>query len=281
MRALRALTDWLVAECTRLGVDIVLGREVDAAAVAAARADGWDVVLATGSAPGGGPVPRLDRRRGAALRPAVHRSACPVGRVVVVDALQVLAGASLPEGAVVVDDPVGDWVGVAVAEWLAGRRRAGSVTLVTPDPVAGTLLARTGDLADANVRLQRAGVTRRLRTRITALASDGVAVEEVWTGAADRLPAAVLVDCGHRLPDDALWRQLGDPDHPACRRLRGPPLGPRGHPGRPAGGAGAVGRVRAGRSPLHERRLARTATCSPRCGSGRSRSATASSSRPT
>jgi hypothetical protein len=62
----------------------------------------------------------------------------------------------------VIDDPVGDAVGVGVAEWLAAVTDH-PITLVTPDPVAGTLLARTGDLADANVRLQRAGVARRLQ----------------------------------------------------------------------------------------------------------------------
>jgi 2,4-dienoyl-CoA reductase (NADPH2) len=36
---------------------------------------------------------------------------------------------------------------------------------------------------------------------------DGV---DVWTGEAFSLPATVLVDCGHRLPDDSLYQQLGD-----------------------------------------------------------------------
>ena len=60
-----------------------------------------------------------------------------------------------------VHDPVGGPAGVAMAEWLAAAGR--TVTLVTPDQVAGTQLTRTGDLADANTRLQQAGVTRALR----------------------------------------------------------------------------------------------------------------------
>ena len=113
----------------------------------------------------------------------------------------------------VVDDPVGGPIGIGVAEWLAATGRP--VTLVSPDPVAGTLLSRTGDLADANVRLQRAGVARQLRARITAVGGDsnsgleqGV---EVWTGESFRLPARLLVDCGHRLADDDLYGALGDP----------------------------------------------------------------------
>jgi 2,4-dienoyl-CoA reductase (NADPH2) len=183
---------WLTAECTRLQVEVALGTSVDAADVTAARADGWEVVLATGSRSFPDRYP-------------------PVTEPTVIDALTLYAADldDLPAGPVVVDDPIGDSVGVAAAEWLAG---AGDrpVTLVSPDPVAGTLLARTGDLADANVRLQRAGVVRRLRSRITTVSAGRVTGVDVWTGETFELPAALLVDCGHRLPDDALYRQLGD-----------------------------------------------------------------------
>ena len=83
---------------------------------------------------------------------------CPV-----VDPLALLAAGadSLPDGPVVVHDPVGGPIGVGVAEWLAGAGL--TVALVTPDQIAGTLLSLTGDLADANTRLQRAGVRRELR----------------------------------------------------------------------------------------------------------------------
>ncbi len=190
------ITDWLASECARLGVDIAVATAVDVKGVAAARADGHDVVLATGSRP-------FPDRYPAATDPLV------------VDALTLFTGgtAGLPDGPVVIDDPVGDSVGVGVAEWLAAVTDR-QVTLLSPDPVAGTLLARTGDLADANVRLQRAGVARRLRSRISAAGDGQVAGVEVWTGEEFSLPAAVLVDCGHRLPDDALYLGLGDPGIP-------------------------------------------------------------------
>ena len=80
-------------------------------------------------------------------------------------------------------------------------------SLVTPDPVAGTLLSRTGDLADANVRLDRAGVRRRLKARLRQV-RDGVAtIEDVWTGERQQFSCASVVDCGHRLPEDALARK--------------------------------------------------------------------------
>ena len=62
----------------------------------------------------------------------------------------------LPAGAVVVADPVGDSVGVAVSELLAAHGR--DVVLVTGDLVAGVQLSRSGDLAPANAR---AGSRRR------------------------------------------------------------------------------------------------------------------------
>jgi hypothetical protein len=98
---------------------------------------------------------------------------------------------------------------VNLAEWLAtsfGR----DVTLVCPDPVAGTLLSRTGDLADANVRLQRAGVRRQLRSIVRRVAGGVVSVEDCWTGEPTGIPAGVVVDCGHRLPDDGIYAELGD-----------------------------------------------------------------------
>ena len=143
---LALLPDWLDAECRRLGVRIDTGTEIGPADLAAARAAGTTVLLATGSRPG-------------VLRPPAAEDPLPT-----LDPLAVLTGslASVPDGPVVVHDPVGGPAGVAMAEWLAAAGR--TVTLVTPDQVAGSQLTRTGDLADANARLQRAGVTRALRS---------------------------------------------------------------------------------------------------------------------
>lgn len=176
-----ALADWLESEARGLGVRFDLETEVTADDLDAAVAAGTQVILATGSRP----VARFD--------PAVST-----------DALAVLSGAAvLPEGPVVVHDPVGGPVGVAAAELLAAVGR--QVSLVTQDPVAGTLLSLTGDLADANVRLQRAGVTRELRSLLREVGGGTALLEDVWTGAQRRVGCAVLVDCGHRLPGEALY----------------------------------------------------------------------------
>jgi hypothetical protein len=76
---------------------------------------------------------------------------------------------------------------------------------VTPDPVAGTLLSLTGDLADANARLQRAGVTRALRSRLRQAGQGRARLEDTWTGEQREIGCAAVVDCGHRLADTALY----------------------------------------------------------------------------
>jgi mycofactocin system FadH/OYE family oxidoreductase 1 len=179
---LALLADWLEAECGRLGVRVDTGTEITAADVDAARAQGTEVVLATGS-----------------------RAADRHDPTVSVDARSALAGGDLPAGPTVVHDPVGGPVGVAVAEWLAAQGR--QVAIVTPDPVVGTQLALTGDLADANGRLQRAGVTREMRSLLRGAGGGQALLEDVWTGERRSIGCAVLVDCGHRLPEDALCGQ--------------------------------------------------------------------------
>ena len=176
------LADWLEAECRRLGVTLETGTTVTAADLDAARAGGTEVILATGS------------RAGAAVGPRAPRSTrSPRCR-----------GGSLPDGPVVVHDPVGGPVGVAVAEWLAAAGRA--VAIVSPDQVIGRLLSLTGDLADANVRLQRAGVTREPRSLLRAAGGGTALLEDVWTGEQRRTGCAVLIDCGHRLPAEELYQ---------------------------------------------------------------------------
>jgi 2,4-dienoyl-CoA reductase (NADPH2) len=180
-----SLVEWLIAECERLGVVIETGIEATPDDLDGARARGTWLVLATGS-----------------------RSAPPAfaadDSCLVLDGPALLESGrhSLPEGPVLVHDPVGGPIGVGVAEWLAGS--VDEVALVTPDQIAGTLLSRTGDLADANTRLQRSGVRRELRSLLRSVREGEALLEHVWTGEQRRVPCRSVVDCGHRLPDDRL-----------------------------------------------------------------------------
>jgi mycofactocin system FadH/OYE family oxidoreductase 1 len=184
--------DWWRRELRRLGVDVSLGEEVTASDMDDALARGVQVVLATGSVPG---------PREYSVAPGAH----------VVEAADLISLVSsgaldrLPAGRAVVFDPVGGPVGVGVAELLAANGRPTSI--VTQDQIAGTQLAITGDLAEANSRLQRAGVVRELRSLLRGVTGDHVLLEDRWTGEQRTVGCAFLVHCGHRLPEETLYRQ--------------------------------------------------------------------------
>ncbi|WP_406689733.1 mycofactocin system FadH/OYE family oxidoreductase 1 [Saccharopolyspora sp. ID03-671] len=173
---LLGLVEWLEGEVRRLGVQVRTGSEAGPDEL-----DGREVVVATGSAPG----------------PWNFK----VDGGVVLDVVELLSGGT-PDGPVVVHDPVGDFVGVGIAELLAGR--GVETAIVTQDQVVGTQVALTGDLADANARLQRAGVALEKRSLLREVRDGHVVLEDVFTAETRERPAAAVVHCGHRLPDQRL-----------------------------------------------------------------------------
>ncbi|RVW10262.1 mycofactocin system FadH/OYE family oxidoreductase 1 [Prescottella agglutinans] len=177
------LVEWLEDECRRLGVDIRTGVDVSTADLDAARDSA--VVLATGSSTR--PVP------------------CPVGPgVQATTAAQVLAGAALEPGPVLVVDPVGGPVAVSVASWLAERGRA--VSIVTPDQIVGSRLGPTGDLVGANARMRRAGIALHLAAVPVSAEAGEAVLRSRFTDEVSRVPCAVLVDCAHPLPNEEIDR---------------------------------------------------------------------------
>ena len=112
------------------------------------------------------------------------------------------------DGDVVVHDPIGGPIGVAIAEEL-GRR----AILITPDNIAGNELSRTGDLAPANVRLARSGVRIIRRGLLRSVTATHVEVEDRFTGQRSILPCVAVIDCGYRLPTAIIagsHMQIGD-----------------------------------------------------------------------
>jgi mycofactocin system FadH/OYE family oxidoreductase 1 len=175
------LAAWLEAECRRLGVAITT--------TSTSIPDGDVTIQCTGSQPG--------------LRE--YEIADPS---MVVDIADVRRGTALPEGTIALFDPIGGPIAVALAERLGER-----AILVTQDHIAGNELSRTGDLAPANVRLARRGVTIERRTLLRAVRSGEVEVEDRFTGERRTIACAALVDCGFRLPSDRLRHadlQAGD-----------------------------------------------------------------------
>ncbi len=216
------LTDWLAAECRRLGVTIRTGETVDAQGVADARSAGWTPLFATGSIDGatGGVrvVPTAVDHVISAAELCAHWARGTTGSLPLFpDETEPDAVGTEPPGdpdTVVVLDPIGGPIGVAVAEALS--HRPGTVVhLVTQDHLAANELARTGDLAPANARLQQAGVVIERRTiprRVDRPDRSGrvaVTLEDRFTGEQRTLRASHVVDAGFRLPDTALWEECG------------------------------------------------------------------------
>ena len=124
-----ALVAWLESECRRLGVEITTG--------ARSLPRGDVAIQCTGSQPG---------RRDYDIEVAS----------MVLDIADLHRGAVLPAGKIVLFDPIGGPIAVALAEDLGDR-----AILITQDHIAGNELSRTGDLAPANVRLAQRGVDDR------------------------------------------------------------------------------------------------------------------------
>lgn len=177
------LVEWLAADCAAAGVAIELGADHTSAR------PGEVVIQATGGLPG---------RRAYAMEEGA----------LVVDVLDVHRGAALPDGPIALFDPIGGPIAVALAEQLGER-----AILITQDQIAGNELSRTGDLAPANVRLQQRGVHIERRSILRAVRPGEVELEDRFSGERRTIAAAALVDCGFRLPTDALpgaHAQAGD-----------------------------------------------------------------------
>lgn len=173
------LIDWLVAECRRLGVNIELDSTVDHHT----SYDPTDVVIqATGSIPG-------------------VRTYAVSAPDMVLDVRDVHSGAAtLPDvGQIVLFDPIGGPIAIALAEQLGNR-----AVLVTQDNIAGNELSRSGDLAPANVRLAQQGVQVERRALLRDVYSDHVVVEDRFTAMRRDIACAAVIDCGFRLPTERL-----------------------------------------------------------------------------
>ena len=182
------LIAWQQAELAHLGVTVLLGMDYPGAGGQAAgeqaQPGGEDEVIVQCSGGRPGPAPFVTD-----------------GDAVVVDVAALRQGeVSLPaEGAVVVFDPIGGPIAVALAAELGSR-----AVLVTQDNIAGNELSRTGDLAPANVRLQQQQVRIVARALLRRVAADHVVLEDRYSGQLSRIDAVATVDCGFREPTPPL-----------------------------------------------------------------------------
>ncbi|MDI9916389.1 mycofactocin system FadH/OYE family oxidoreductase 1 [Rhodococcus sp. IEGM 1379] len=176
------LSKWLEDECRALGVVLWTETEAGSQDIEDARAQGELVVIATGSV----------------VRPPTYPVDSSV-RWMDASAARELVDV---KGPVVLVDPLGGPIAVAIAETLAERGLA--VSIVTPDTIIGSRLGMSGDLVGANTRIQQAGIVRVCSSRVVAVSDGAVVVENVYTGVETQLSCAVVVDCSPRLPDDSI-----------------------------------------------------------------------------
>ena len=175
----------LAGEAERAGVRFLLGRTADAALVAELAPD--DIVLATGA------LPRM---------PPLELSGSPA----VLTAWQVLQGADVPSGRVVVADWRCDWIGLGVATLLAERGR--KVTLGVSGYHPGQRIqqyVRDGMIAAAF----RLGVQMMPLVRPYGADEETVYFQHVLTGEPVLIePAAALVVSAGHLPVTGLAARL-------------------------------------------------------------------------
>ena len=178
------LVDWWEREHELLGTDIRLAT------------DSWEthdrtvVIQATGSLPG--PRPYETAPDATVLDVAdIRRAVCDVPS----------------DGTIVLFDPIGGPIAVALAEELGAR-----AVLITQDNIAGNELARTGDLAPANTRLAQQGATIERRTLLRAVRRDEVEVEDRYSGERRTIQCVAVIDCGFRIPTEPIDGavQIGD-----------------------------------------------------------------------
>ncbi len=180
------LADWYRHECARLGVEVRSGEAADADDAEAWTREGLDVVVAVGGVDGDVGVP-VD----------------PATRCWTPGEVLASGGDALPDGPVLVWDPIGGPIGVGVAEVLAATGR--SVHLVTQDFIIGNELARSGDLAPANARLAQAGVVLHRRSLLREVGPPGATIEDRFTARRSSIEVAAVVDAGHRSPTTTAW----------------------------------------------------------------------------
>ncbi|MGH3321224.1 MAG: mycofactocin system FadH/OYE family oxidoreductase 2 [Streptosporangiaceae bacterium] len=195
-----------VAECVRLGIPVRCGREGDVPAVRAAAPDA--VVTATGAH---------------LARPPWLPDPVPDDAPRVAGVRDVLEGAAVPSGRVIVIDDVGFHQATSVAELLADRGCA--VEVVTAAMVVGQDLGVTLDMEHWCVRAAAKGIRQSTDLVAMGLDSDGLTLLHHPTGRTERREVDWVVLALPQLPEDELYRALRD-DGMEVRRV-GDCLAPR------------------------------------------------------
>lgn len=189
------LLDWYERRLESLGVEVATGETVDAAVVRGFAPD--VVVVATGSRPAASgfqrQLPLRDTLPGvdAANVWSVH---------------DVLSGAVVLSGPVVLLDDLGDWRGGGTAWFLA--ERGVPVTIVTPLAAVGLGVSRTAGDGPLRAQLARLGVSWHTDSVLDAWTGDRAIVRRTLDGLVSEVPAQALVLATTNVPVDGLVTAL-------------------------------------------------------------------------
>ena len=185
------LLAWLERELARLGVEVRLDTELDAAGVREIGADA--VVVATGARP---------------ARAGFQRAAPAVDRLPGIDGDDVFAihdvldGTAKPGPRVIVLDDLGDWRGTGTALHLAERGH--EVTIVTAAPVIAGGLAHSGADGPLRRRYVAAGGTALTNTVVDGWGDGRALIRFLLDGTSFQLEADALVIAETAVSETAL-----------------------------------------------------------------------------
>ncbi len=187
--------DWWTREMDRLGIEVRLGTEANAAAVLAENPDA--VIVATGA--------RYTRTGRSGL---VNVEIPGHDRESVLTPEDILIAGKRPTGKVVIADAEGIHTGVGIAEILAAA--GAQVEFVTPNPmVVDNFLFATNEGGFIIGRLKAAGVNLVTSTWLRSVDEGAVTVYDVFTEQERTIPdVSAVVMCTFRVPQDALALEL-------------------------------------------------------------------------
>ncbi|MEH7827019.1 FAD-dependent oxidoreductase [Gemmobacter denitrificans] len=127
-----------------------------------------------------------------------------LGKVLTPDDL--MSGASLPEGPVVIFDDDCYYMGGLMAE--IAIKAGAEVTLVTPDSMVGSFTQNTLEQGRIQTRLLEMGVRIVTAHRLEGRKGNVLEVACTYTGRIMRLDCATLISVTARLPEQDLWQAL-------------------------------------------------------------------------
>jgi len=181
--------DWLEAQVRKLDVTIHLGQTITPEQVQAEAPDA--VIVAVGGQPGS--VAGID----------LDGAEMPV-----VNPRQVLAGqVPAKPGKAVIIDPIGDYVGMSVAEWLTDQ--GWQIEVVTSDMFVGQRLTASLELTPWNQRAAAKGIVFRPQIEVERVSGNTLHGVDIF----DRTPIRIdkidlLVSIAAEVPDEALYFAL-------------------------------------------------------------------------